>query len=88
MLTDSSSYKVNATGQRWINKLTDFNFTVHYKLVKNVAADTSSRLPINYVEDHQASSGLRSVEKVRAIFDGAVNQTQNGEVWLPKVNIM
>lgn len=89
MLTDSSSYKVNATGQRWINKLTDFIFTVHYKLVvKNVVADTSSRLPIDNVEDHQAFSGLCSVEEVRAIFDGAVNQTQNGEVWLPKVNII
>ena len=26
-----SSCKVNATGQRWINELTDFNFTIHYK---------------------------------------------------------
>ena len=47
-----SSCKVNAIGQRWINELTDFNFTVHYKPgVENVVADTLSRLPINDVED-------------------------------------
>ena len=50
-----SSCKVNATGHRWINKLTDFDFTVHYKLgVENIVADTLSRLPINNVEDLQA----------------------------------
>ena len=50
-----SSCKVNATGQRWINKLTDFNFTLHYKFsVENIVADTLSRLPINNVEDLQA----------------------------------
>ena len=84
-----SSCKVNATGERWINELTDFNFTVHYKPgVENVVADTLSRLPINNVENLQAFSGLYSVDEVRAIFDGAVNQAQNGEAWLPKVNII
>ena len=68
-----SSCKVNASGQRWINELTDFNFTVHYKpSVENVVADTLSRLPINDVEDLQAFSGLCSVDEVKAIFDGAV----------------
>ena len=81
--------KVNATGQRRINELTDFNFTVHYKPdVENAVADTASRLPINDVEDLQAFSGLCSVDEVKAIFDGAVNQAQNGEAWLPKVNII
>ena len=70
-----SSCKVNATGQRWINKLTDFNFTVHYKFsVENIVADTLSRLPINNVEDLQDFSGLCSVDEVRTIFDIAVNQ--------------
>ena len=26
--------------------------------------------------------------EVKAAFDGTVNQTQNGEAWLPKVNII
>ena len=85
-----SSCKVNATRQRWINnELTDFNFTVHYKPgVGNVVADAMNRLPVNNVEDLQAFSGLCSVDKVEAIFDGVVNQAQNGEAWLPKVNII
>ena len=67
--------------------MTDFNFTVHYKPgVENIVADTLSRLPINNVEDLQAFSGLCSVDEVRAIFDGVVNQAPNGETWLPKVN--
>ena len=84
-----SSCKVNATGQRWINELTDFNFTVHYKLgVENVVADTLSWLPINNVEVLQTFSGLCSVDGVKAIFDGTVDQAQNGEAWLPKVCII
>ena len=84
-----SSCKVNATGQRWINQLTDFHFTVHYKPgVENVMADTLSWLPISDVEDLQDFSGLCSVDEVKAIFDGAVNQAQNGEAWLPKVIII
>ena len=43
-----SSCKVIATGQGWINELTEFNFMLHYKPdVENVVADTLSRLPIN-----------------------------------------
>ena len=84
-----SSCKINATGQRWINELTNFNFKVCYKLgVGNVVADTLSRLSISNVEDLQAFSGFCSADEVKAIFDGAVNQAQNGKAWLPKVNIM
>ena len=84
-----SSCKVNATGQRWISELTDFIFTVHYKPgVENVVADTLIRLPINNVEELQAFSGLCSADEVKAISDGAVNQAQNGEIWLPKMNII
>ena len=47
------------TGQRWINELTDFNFTVHDKpSLENVVVDTLSQLPINNVEDLQGLSGL------------------------------
>ena len=50
-----SSSKINATGQRWISELTNFNFTVCYKLgVGNVVADTLSRSSISNVEDLQA----------------------------------
>ena len=50
-----SSSKINATGQRWIKELTNFNFTVCYKLdVGNVVADTLSRSSISNAEDLQA----------------------------------
>ena len=83
------SCKVTATGQMGINELNVFNFTVHYKPgVANIVADTLSLLLINNVGDPQGSSGLCSADEVRAIFDGAVNQSQNSEAWLPKVNII
>ena len=51
-------------------------------------ADTLSRLPINHVEDLQDFSELCSVDEVKTIFDSAVNQAQNGEAWLLRVNII
>ena len=47
-----------------------------------------SQLPISNVEDLQTFSGLCSVDEIKATFDGAVNQAQNGEAWPPKVNII
>ena len=38
---------MNATGQRWINELANFNFSIHYKPgEQNVVADALSRFPI------------------------------------------
>ena len=51
-------------------------------------ADILSTSPINNVKDLQTFSGLYSVDEAKATFDSAVNQTQNGEVWLTKVNII
>ena len=54
------------------------------KLLHHLVADTLSQLPINNAVDLQAFSGLCSVDEVRATFDGAGNQAQNGDEWLPK----
>ena len=51
-------------------------------------ADILSPSPINNVKDFQAFSGLYYVDEAKATFDSTVNQTQNGEVWLTKVNII
>ena len=56
--------------------------------MENLVTDTLSWLRINNVEDLQAFSGLCSVDEAKAIFDGAVNQAQNSEAWLPKVNLI
>ena len=39
--------KINATGQRWINELGNYNFTIHYKLdLENKVTDSLSRYQI------------------------------------------
>ena len=71
--------KVNATDQLWINVLADYNFIIHYKPgVENVVADTLSRLLIRDTKDLEAYSQLCGVDEVKAIFDGVVNQSCNG----------
>ena len=54
--------------------------------MENVGVDTLSRLPIGNVKDLQTFSGLCSLDQVKAIFDGALNQ--DGERWLPKVIVI
>ena len=51
--------KGNATGQRKINELTDYNFIIHYKTrVENVDADPLSRLLIRDTKDLKTYSQL------------------------------
>ena len=41
-----SSAKLNATRQRWVNELADFNINIHYKPGRNnTDADALSRFP-------------------------------------------
>ena len=79
---------MNATGQRWINELANFNFSIHYKPgEQNVVADALSRFPIEkeYCRD-QYSKTCSSVE-VKSIFDGAINQQHDNETWIAVVNV-
>ena len=55
---------------------------------KRGLTDTFSRLSVNNVENLQDFSGLHSVDGVKAILNCAVNQAQNREAWLPKINII
>ena len=42
-----TSTKVNATGQRWVNELSNFNFSIHYKPgIENVVADSLTWYPL------------------------------------------
>ena len=46
-----TSAKLNAVGQRWVNELADFNFTIKYKPGKeNIDADFLSRRPMDVAE--------------------------------------
>ena len=70
-----TSSKVDATGQRWINQLANFNFSIQYEPgVQNVMPDALSRFPIE--KEHcrdQYSKKCSSVE-VKSIFNGTINQ--------------
>ena len=42
-----TSCKLNATGQRWINELANYQFSIHYKPgIENPVADAPSRYPL------------------------------------------
>ena len=62
-----TSSKVNDTGQRWINELANFNFSIHHKPgVENVVAGAISQFLISPIEkEHcrdQYSKTCSSVE--------------------------
>lgn len=83
-----TSCKLNATGQRWVNELSSFHFTIHYKPgVQNVVADTLSRQPLTK-EPKQLEhfNQVHEGQTVKSIFDGAMNQVDNEETWLATIN--
>lgn len=82
-----TSCKLNATGQRWVNELSDFNFSIHYKPgIDNVVADFLSRSPITTDEITSSLGEAQSVEEVKAIFNGSINQCRDGEAWVAVIN--
>ena len=82
-----SSGKLNATGQRWVNELADFNLEIHYKPGKdNVDADFFSRFPSGFPENKEEFSQTHTNPEVQAVFSGAANQNRGGEAWLCATN--
>ena len=62
-----SSAKLNATGQRWVNELADFNINIHYKPGRNnTDADVLSRFP----EDIKEYNKTYTNEVFSAVTDG------------------
>jgi len=96
-----SSGKLNATGQRWVNQLADFHFTLHYKPgVENVVADTLSRLPpLDIISAPTVYKDVIDKDEVTAVFSNStstdigtdavvfnVKQTNNEDVFLDTSN--
>ena len=68
--------------------MADYHFSIHYKPgIANKVADSLSRFPI------QSQIGIVSKykevvhdEEIKAVFNGSINQSENGESWIPVVN--
>ena len=77
-----TSGKLTATGQRWVNELAEFHFSIHYKPgVDNKVADFLSRKPI--VGDSEEAI---TVQEVKAMLDGMLTQERGDETWKAVVN--
>ena len=80
-----TSCKLNATGQRWVNELVNFQFSVNYKPGnQNNVPDSLRRFPKSS-QDLEEYGQTCSVEEVRAIFDGSLNQTNGEETRTPLI---
>jgi len=79
----TSTAKLNASTIRWLNELSDFQFTVSHRPGKvNKEADLFSRLPLDIDRYMDVCTRKVSTEDISAIMAGAANQTANGETWL------
>ena len=79
-----SSCKLNATGQRWINEIADYHFSIHYKPgTENKVADSLSRFPIQSQIGMSEYKEVVHDEEIKTVFNGSINQSENGESWIP-----
>lgn len=79
--------KASATGQQWVNELADYIHTINYKPVpQNKVADRLSRHSIELSEYLDQFSKTISDEEVKLMFNGSINQNQNGETWIQVIN--
>ena len=80
-----TSAKVNATRQRWVNELSNFNFSIHYKPgIESVVADSLSRYP--RLQECNLEQYSQHLNPVKSAFDAVVNQVRNNEAWVAAVN--
>ena len=57
-----TSAKLDATGQRWIAALANYNFSLHYKSGKmNIEADALSRIPNREEEVYIDEDAIRTI---------------------------
>ena len=63
-----TSAKLDATGQRWIAALANYNFSLHYKSGKtNMEADALSRIPNRKEEVHINKDAIRAIANAMQI---------------------
>ena len=82
-----TSAKVNTLGQRCVNELPNFKFSIHYKPgTENIVADSLSRYPFLQVCNLDRYSQHLNPDEVKSAFDAVVNQVGNNETWVAAVN--
>ena len=80
-----SSAKLNATGQRWVNQLADFNLNLHYKPGRsNIEADYFSRFP----QDINRYTTLTSQEEINKLMNSVTETQEDSSTWLCSVNFI
>ena len=63
-----TSAKLDATGQRWIAVLANYNFSLHYKSGKtNIEADALSRIPNRKEDVHINKDAVRAIANAMQI---------------------
>ena len=75
-----STSKLNATSQRWVNELADYNFTIKYRPgTANRDADSLSRLSLN--ELMTSCTEHIPASDISAMVSGVSVQSNNDETW-------
>ena len=83
-----SSSKLNAHGQRWVSKLSEFNFTIKYQPgVINWDADCLSRMPLNIQTYNEMCVEKVNNDQFRAIMAGVKVQSTNDETWHSSIHV-
>ena len=79
--------KLSATGQRWVNELSEFHFSLHYNPgIDNKVADFLSRHPVNLSDMPETNEVM--VQEVQAYLDGASHLGDTDEQWTPMINVL
>ena len=82
-----TSVKVNATGQRWVNELSNLNFSIHYiPGIENVNTDSLSRYPLLQECRLEQYSQHLNPEVLKSVFDAVVNHVGNNKTWVVAAN--
>jgi transposase InsO family protein len=84
-----SSAKLNFTGQRWVNELADFRFTIKYRRGKeNADADLLSRFPLESYEIEKfimLCNKSVSLEEITAVKDSVTKDNTESIAWASTV---
>ena len=77
------SAKLNATGNRWVTKLANFNFSVKYRPGKyNIDADTLSRMPLDINSYMSACTSETSSDDFQTTVAAVSSQSVGETIWV------